>query len=221
MVSILLSGCRIGISGQQGGQHLPQSALPGALTNKVVRVTELPVMGDRKSALALIEVTDYQCPYCQLHYRETLPLLKQEFVDAGRLDYYILDYPSPVQEYGAQAAEAASCAEEQRAFWQFHDFLFEHSSTHSRDELLAVAEDLGLDIHKFETCLDARDQDSFLEHRRSTALGLGIQGTPTFILGRLHSGRLVTDIAVLPGMQSIETFREVIGRYEKRAETGI
>jgi len=221
MASALLTGCIREVQDLQGGSPQPQSYLPAPLASKILRVTDLPVMGNKTSTLALIEVTDYQCPFCQAHFRETLPLLKREFIDTGRLSYYVLDYPLPGHEFAALAAIAASCAGDQQAYWQFHDALFEQPNLQSDTKLHVVADDLDLNIQVFEDCVESRRQGSFLDDRRSTALGLGVQGTPTFLLGRLSNGRMVTDIAVLPGLQSIGYFREVIGRYENRRVTGI
>lgn len=221
IVVTLLTGCAHQVTEQQ--YRLPRSSdgLPGHLANRTVRVADLPVLGDRSAALALIEVTDYQCPYCQTHHRETLPLLKKEFIDSGQLAYYVLDYPLPGHEFGELASVAVSCAHDQQAFWQYHDRLFDLSKLLSRNELLVVAEELALDSREFEQCFDDRQQGSSLDSRRSTALKLGVQGTPTFLLGRLRNGRIATEIAVLPGLQTIEYFRQVIDRYQHHRTTEI
>ena len=221
MLSVLLTNC-MGLVQDHRSQSLETpSFLPTPLANKAIRVTDLPAMGDINSMLALVEVTDYQCPFCQAHYREILPLLKREFIDTGRLSYYVLDYPLPGHEDAALAAVAASCAGDQQAYWPFHDALFEQRRFQSERELLSLANDLDLDDKAFEDCFDSRLDGPFLERRRSRALGLGIQGTPTFLLGRLDRGRVVTDIAVLPGLQDIGHFREVIDRYENPVSAGI
>jgi protein-disulfide isomerase len=180
---------------------------------------DLPGMGDRDAALAVVEVTDYQCPYCRAHYRQVLPLLKQEFIDAGLLNYYVLDYPQPGHGVAELASLAASCAAEQHAYWQFHDALFERSNLAHEEQVRAIAAELQLDTGAFGSCLEHRRDGYFLDLQRATALGLGIEGTPTFLLGRLNSGRLVTNITVLPGIQTIEQFRQAIGRY-RHASSG-
>jgi protein-disulfide isomerase len=191
-----------------------QKPLPNALANKVVRVMDLPDMGNSDAVLALIEVTDYECPYCRAHFQQVLPLLKQEFIEAGLIKYYVLDYPLPGHGIAELASVAASCAADQQAYWQYHDALFERSNLVREWEMHAIAADLRLDTSAFETCLEGRRHGHFLESQRATALGLGIEGTPTFLLGRLHNGRVVTNITVLPGMQTIAQFRQAIGRYQ-------
>ena len=221
-IVLLLTGCSATSGHQDSQAQIAQGEqLPAVLTNKTVRVTDLPMLGDAGATLALIEVTDYQCPFCQAHYREVFPRLKREFIDTGRLNYYVLDYPLPGHEFAALAATAASCAGDQQTFWPFHDALFERSNLQGDRLLTAIAEDLDLDLQEFEDCLIHRRYDLVIDRRRAMALGLGVRGTPTFLLGRLSNGRAVTDIATLPGLQTIEGFREIIGRYENPEEAGI
>ena len=210
----LLAGCTSQPRQYPEQQTESQHPLPASLANKVVRVMDLPDMGARNAVLALVEVTDYECPYCRAHYRQVLPLLKQEFIDTGRLNYYILDYPLAGHQVAELASLAASCAADQQAYWRFHDALFESSNLAHEGELHVIAAKLQLDIGAFETCLEHRRHGEFLDSQRATALGLGIEGTPTFLLGRLHNGRVVTNITVLPGMQTIAQFRQAIGRYQ-------
>jgi len=200
---------------QPSGSHLP---LPASLANKVVRVMDLPDMGNSNAALGLIEVTDYECPYCQAHYRRVLPMLKQEFIDGGLLNYYVFDYPSAGNENSELASLAAACAADQQSYWRLHDALFENPTLGGAAELYRIVNELGLDAGAFENCLERQRNGEFLDSQRATALGLGIEGTPTFLLGRLENGRILTNISVLPGMQSIAQFRQAIRRY--RDESG-
>lgn len=222
LVILLFAGCHAGDGYQERQtQAAPQGGLPAALSSRLVRVADLPVLGDAKATLALIEVTDYQCPFCQAHFNDTLPLLKREFIDTGRLNYYVLDYPLPGHEFAAEAALAASCAGDQQAYWPFHDALFAQSAPRSEKELQTLVGDLALDAVAFAECMVDRRYSSLLDYRRSTALGLGVQGTPTFVLGRLLNGRLVTDITVLPGIHNIDQFRTIIGQYDNESGVGL
>ena len=218
----LLTGCFVN-RGQQDtqSQDAQRRQLPVALASKMVRVSDLPVLGNADATLALIEVTDYQCPFCQAHYHDTFPRLKREFIDAGRINYYILDYPLRTHEFASQVAVAASCAGEQQSYWPYRDALFEHSGMHTDSVLIALADDLDLDLRKFEDCLESGRYQLTIDRRRAVALGLGIQGTPTFLLGRLSGARTVTDIAVLPGLQTMDGFRDVIRRYEDSQKAGV
>ncbi len=85
------------------------------------------------------------------------------------------------------AAEAAECAGDQNAFWQFHDYLFTHQNgenqgAFSKDNLKKFAADMGLDTTTFNTCLDSGKYTQFVENQTNIGRQLGVQSTPTFAL---------------------------------------
>ena len=52
-----------------------------------------PDLGRADAPLTLIEFSDYQCPYCRRFVEATLPALKAEYIDTGRLRYIFRDFP--------------------------------------------------------------------------------------------------------------------------------
>jgi protein-disulfide isomerase len=85
------------------------------------------------------------------------------------------------------AAEAAECAGDQDAFWEFHDYLFSHQNgenqgAFSKDNLKGFAADMGLNTADFNTCLDSGKYTQFVQHQTNIAQQLGVQSTPTFAL---------------------------------------
>ncbi len=85
------------------------------------------------------------------------------------------------------AAEAAECAGDQNAFWQFHDYLFAHQNgenrgAFSKDNLKKFAADMGLDTATFNTCLDSGKYTQLVTNQTNLARQLGVQSTPTFAL---------------------------------------
>ena len=73
------------------------------------------------------------------------------------------DYPLPMHPNARPAAEAASCANAQGKFWEYHAKLFANQGQLARDNLKAYAKDLGLDRAKFDDCLAKKPS-----RRRST-----------------------------------------------------
>src|SRR4029077_9339473 len=53
------------------------------------------------------------------------------------------------------AAAAAECAADQGKFWPYHQLLFEHQGQFKRSDLIGYAQDAGIDVAKFEACLQA------------------------------------------------------------------
>ncbi|HET7100115.1 MAG TPA: thioredoxin domain-containing protein, partial [Terriglobia bacterium] len=84
-----------------------------------------PVMGDKDARVALVEFTDYQCPFCGRAFRQTYPPVVAEYVKTGKLRYVIHNYPlTQLHANAFRAAEAARCAQDQGKFWEMHDRLF-------------------------------------------------------------------------------------------------
>ena len=103
------------------------------------------------------------------------------------------------------AAEAAECAGDQDAYWEYHDYLFSHQNgenqgAFSKDNLKSFAADLELDTEAFNTCMDSGKYTDFVNEQTNIARGLGVQSTPTFAV----NGQAVI------GAQSFDTFKQQI-----------
>lgn len=97
------------------------------------------------------------------------------------------------------AAEASECANDQNAFWQYHDKLFasqngENQGAFSKDKLKKFAADLKLNTTTFNACLDSGKYTSLIADDASTFESLGVQSTPTFLVnGRAIQGAVPFD----------------------------
>ena len=87
------------------------------------------------------------------------------------------------------AAVAAMAAHEQGKFWEFHDKLFANQSKIKRDFLLQYAQELGLDMKRFEQALNTGQGKAVIDADIAEAKTLGVTGTPAFFVnGRFLSG---------------------------------
>jgi protein-disulfide isomerase len=103
------------------------------------------------------------------------------------------------------SAEAAECAGDQDAYWEYHDYLFEHQNgenqgAFSKDNLKAFAADMKLDTDTFNTCLDSGKYTQLITEQTNIGRQLGVQSTPTFAV----NGQAVV------GAQSFDTFKTTI-----------
>jgi protein-disulfide isomerase len=103
------------------------------------------------------------------------------------------------------AAEAAECAGDQDAYWEFHDYLFSHQNgenqgAFSKDNLKGFAATMGLDTTAFDECLDTGKYTQLVTDQTNYARQIGVQSTPTFII----NGRGVV------GAQSYDYFKQII-----------
>jgi protein-disulfide isomerase len=118
-------------------------------------VLTLPVAEDRDhiqgpadAAVTLLEYGDYQCPYCGAAY----PIVKDVQARMGeRLRFVFRNFPITTSHpYAAEAAEAAEAAAAQGRFWQMHDLLYENQERLREQDLRGYAEQLGLDVDRFD-----------------------------------------------------------------------
>jgi protein-disulfide isomerase len=157
-------------------------------------------LGDPEAPVTIVEFSDFQCPVCALHFQETWPALKEQYVDTGRVYYVFRDLPlASIHPEAFTAHEAARCAYEEGgadAYWQMHDRLFESQQEWSSNpEHAAVfksyANDVGLDQAAFDGCLDGGQQAGAIQASIDESFGLGVNGTPTFFIdGYPFSGAL-------------------------------
>ena len=143
------------------------------------------IEGPADAPVTLVEYGDYECPYCGAAY----PIVKEVQARMGEtLRFVFRNFPittsHPHAEHAAEAAEAAAA---QGRFWQMHDYLYEHQRGLTDKDLHQYAEELGLDVDRFDSELaehvhGPRVREDFMSGVRS-----GVNGTPTFYInGRRH-----------------------------------
>jgi protein-disulfide isomerase len=99
----------------------------------------LPIKGKEDALVTMVEFTDYQCPFSAKFTQETLPQIEKEYIETGKVKLAFRDFPLPMHSLAQKAAEAARCAGDQDAFWEYHDLIFENQQYLSLDQLKAWA----------------------------------------------------------------------------------
>jgi protein-disulfide isomerase len=157
----------------------------------------------RDDAPVTVEIwADYQCPYCALFSQQVEPPLIAQYVETGQVRLVFRDLAFLGDE-SRWAAVAARLAEEQDAFWPYHDYLFsnqlgENTGSFDVERLQEIATRVGLDRSIFDAGLqlDAA-RATFAEIRaefEADAARLGIRSTPTVVVDgtRLEANDLAT-----------------------------
>ena len=111
-----------------------------------------PVLGNPDAPVTIVEFSDYQCPFCRQYHEETFGQILINYGDQIRYVYKDLPLDS-LHPNAAPAANAAHCAQEQDAFWEFHSLLFSNQLGFEEQAYLAYAESISLDMTSFEDCL--------------------------------------------------------------------
>jgi len=196
-------------------RRLIESRLPGRPSPPPRPVTGAtgiegdPTMGKRSAPLVLVEFSDYQCPYCGRFSRSSFPQIKEEYVDKGKVRYVFKDFPLAFHKDAQKAAEAAHCAGEEGKYWEMHDLLFENQGSLGMDDLHRYARDVGLKTKAFTKCLKENRYAQGIKADIEAGKASGINGTPSFILGRMNSDGKVEG-SVISGAQPYGVFKSAI-----------
>ena len=137
--------------------------------------------------MTLVEYGDFECPYCG----QAEPIVRELLATSGgELRYVFRHLPLvDVHEHAEEAAEAAEAAGEQGAFWEMHDRLFDRQSTLGIIDVVNAANDIGLDVPRFEKALQTRRFALRVQRDIDSANDSGVAGTPTFFInGHRHEG---------------------------------
>ena len=170
--------------------------------NFVLDLGSHPFRGNAAAKLTMVEFSDFQCPFCERHVRETDPQLVKEYVETGKLKVVFMDFPlEAIHKFAFKAAETARCAGEQGKFWEMHDRLFGSQKTLTEfSNWTAQAEAVGLNMAEFESCLSSGRQASEIRKDLAQGQAARVSGTPGFFLA-------VTD----PASTKVKTVRFISG----------
>ncbi|HLD85082.1 MAG TPA: DsbA family protein [archaeon] len=148
-----------------------------------------PVEGQANAKVTIIEFSDFQCPFCERFYTQTLQSIRKDYVDTGKVKVVFRDFPLGFHPNAQKAAEASECADEQGKFWQMHDKLFETQSAWSNLDATAAAAKFseyavaaGASKAQFESCLSSGKYASEVQKDISDGSSYGVSGTPSFFV---------------------------------------
>ena len=170
----------------------------------VLRDPEIPVAGNAKGDISIVEYFDYQCPYC----RKLEPELRQVVQDDGKVRLIWKDWPI-LGEISVVASRMALASKFQDKYLQAHEALISVNSKLTAPrihELLAAA---GIDVDRAtrDLATNAKAIDAILARNNDQATAFGFQGTPSFIVGKFR----------VPGILTMAEFDQVIADARKAA----
>lgn len=145
-------------------------------------------LGSPKAKITILEYAAPSCPICA-HFDETVfPLLKQKYIDTGKVFYIFRTFPLNPSDGAAEAI--ARCLPADKYFW-FIDLLFRNQKTWDpefgitdvRGGLIQVARIAGMTAEKVDLCIaDKNEQDRINQVAQDGETKYSITGTPTFII---------------------------------------
>ncbi len=180
-----------------------------------------PYQGDADTAtFAIIEFSDYECPFCERFHNDARPQLIEEYVETGQAIMIWKDLPLPFYEpINIQQAQAAHCVWDQTqndGYFAFNRALFDlkkDGGEVEESDLNGLAEQIeGLDQDEFAACYESEVNVAKVQRNQEDASSVGVNGTPGIIIGRIENGQVVDGIR-LAGALPFDVFQEVIEDY--------
>ena len=145
-----------------------------------------PILGSASAPVTIIEFGDYQCPNCKKWFLDTKPDIVTNYIDNGKASLIFVDIAF-LGDDSVPASRATYCAEEQGKYWDYHAFLYTNqmgidNGWASIDSLKGYANNLGLDMGLFVSCIDSSKYEKRVSFNTEESKKNGVTGTPTFII---------------------------------------
>lgn len=138
------------------------------------------IKGGAEAEIVLVNITDYQCPYCSRYTRETYPQIVKDYVDTGKIRYAVVDNPLAFHAFAPKAAEAARCAKDQGKYWEMHNAIL--SDQQYLEKLSVYADKIGLRAKEFLSCVDSSKYADAVKKDMELAAQLKVSAVPGFII---------------------------------------
>jgi protein-disulfide isomerase len=171
------------IDALKAGGAAPAPALPA---DGVLKIDKAPVRGSASARVVLIEVSDFECPFCGRHVRDTAPAIEKDYVATGKIRHAFVNYPLTSHANAFKAAEAGACAADQGKFWEMYDRLFAGQRNLALPQLPVYAAAVpGLSQDDFRSCLASGRHAADIRRDMSMAVAAGVRATPTFFIATI------------------------------------
>jgi protein-disulfide isomerase len=155
----------------------------------VVRLPTMPLEGAAEAPVRVIEISDFECPYCKSFATQRLPTIKR-YVETRRAAVGFVNCPlTSVHPHAMAAAVAAMCALPQGKFWQVHDILF-RSADLSVGALARLPAQASLDSREYNECTTSGWATQRLREDEQIVGRLHITVTPTVAIGRSRGDQI-------------------------------
>jgi len=160
-----------------------------------------PQWGSATAPVTIVEISDFQCPFCS-RVEPTLTQLRQKY-GKDKLRIVWKNNPLPFHKNARPTADAAMTVfglAGSDAFWKFHDAAFNNQQALSDENYEKWAKEAGVDVAKFKAALASKKYSAKIDEDMALAKKVDASGTPAFRINGV----------TLSGAQPIDKFTEVI-----------
>ena len=150
----------------------------GLLFNSPRHVT----VGNPQGDVTFVEFFDYNCGYCKRALEDMLTLMK----DDPKLKVVLKEFPvlGPGSIEAARVAVAVRMQDKSgKKYLDFHRKLLNNRGQIDKARALAAAKEAGLDVARIERDIGGDEVKQSLEESFKLAQQLGLNGTPSYVIG--------------------------------------
>lgn len=198
-VAIIIAGMIIGasvlVSAKIRGTVQPQNIgqqVAGQPTGNLEAVNKITskdhIRGSLNAGITIVEYSDPECPFCK-QFHQTMKQVIAEYGASGKVAWVYRNFPlDQLHPKARKEAEALECAGElggNDKFWEYTDRLYEVTPSNNKleeSELPKIAQYVGLDVQKFNSCLSSGKYAQHVEDDVKNATETGGNGTPWSII---------------------------------------
>lgn len=180
----------------------PVAALPLDLRDR-------PALGREDAPVVVLEISSFKCSHCRTFHAEVFPKLREQYIDAGKVRWVVLNASDENADQFAKIFALARCAGRQDRYWELLDELFRvaHRAPSFLEDLLA--KNTVLDRPALDQCLRDRGLRNVLAEDFARYAALKVRGTPTFLMWKTSRDGVRTETTVAGG-QKLDYFQRVL-----------
>ena len=173
------------------------------------------IRGTPDAPITIVEFSDLECPFCKI-FHGTMQKIMEEYGKTGKVAWVYRHFPLSIHPKSPRESNASECAYEQggnEKFWQYVDKVFSITPSNNQLDPLQlpiIAKDTGLDLVKFNTCLDSGKYNEKIQKNYQDGIRVGIgsipdTGTPYSVLIDKKGNKIPID-----GAQPYEAVKRLI-----------
>lgn len=172
----------------EAGSTQERSVVPPDAQVARDRADRSRIKGEEGAPVRVVEISDFQCPFCRQFHTETMAQIDSAYIAEGKVSYLWIAYANPGHAQAFVSTEAAYCAGAVGKFWLMHDILFERQEEWSGaadpyELFLGYAAEIDIDPESFGSCVRNSALAPLVLRDYTSVTQAGISSTPYFILG--------------------------------------
>ena len=230
LASLIVSGAILTLTpqGVGGVKTLPTGGNEQAVApsdaidvNVAAAIDDDAGLGDKKKAkVAIVEFTDFECPFCKRFHADTFDTIVKDYVDTGKAIIVTRDFPLSFHDPKAtEEAALAECVRKEKgdaAYFAFGTSLYENTLTNGKGlpegkqaDLIAR---LGANVKSVTACAASSAVKEEIAADIADGSAAGVSGTPSFVIGVLQEDGSVVGERVV-GALPTEGFKAKMEQY--------